>query len=293
MKKYLLFALSLISVFTVCAQEIGTVQPTIMVVPYTKEGQDIRQILEADVNKRVVLTSIKEGFDSRGFTTIDFLGKFKAMSNAAAFTERNQKDLVDEIVANSGADIFINAEIDVNGSSQGNAVKIILTAYDTSTGQSLANKVGDSGRFYTNDIAKLADVAIKKNMDTFLNTMQSKFNDIVINGRSIMVTIGVDENSQFLMSSEVGNDGDLLSEAIEAWMEENAYKNVYHTQGTTERQIIFDDVRIPLKYINERGHQRNYKIQNFSKSLRKYFQQLGMEVGQPQINGNQLYVSIK
>ena len=29
-----------------------------MVVPFTKEGEDIRQVLEADVNKRSVLTEL-------------------------------------------------------------------------------------------------------------------------------------------------------------------------------------------------------------------------------------------
>ena len=29
-----------------------------MVVPFTKEGEDIRQVLEADVNKRAVLTEL-------------------------------------------------------------------------------------------------------------------------------------------------------------------------------------------------------------------------------------------
>ena len=29
-----------------------------MVVPFTKEGDDIRQVLEADVNKRAVLTEL-------------------------------------------------------------------------------------------------------------------------------------------------------------------------------------------------------------------------------------------
>lgn len=293
MKKILFILFTLLSVFGVKSQQISTVQPTIMVVPYTREGEDIRNVIESDVNKRLVLTSIKEAFDERGFTTIDFIGKFKAMSNAAGFTDRNQKELVDEIIANAGADIYVTSEININGSQQGNSVNILLTAYDTSTGQSLANLVGDSGRFYTSDIGKLANNAIKKNMDGFLNTLQNKFNDIVANGKSIMVTIGIDEGSAYLMSNEVGDDGDLLSEAIENWMEDNAYKNVCHSTGSTERSIIFDDVRIPLKYVNERGQERNYKINNFAKSMRLFFKQLGLEVGQPQINGNQLYISIK
>ena len=42
-----------------------TVQPKIMVIPYVKR-EDLRTILENDVNKRIALTKIKEAFDSRG-----------------------------------------------------------------------------------------------------------------------------------------------------------------------------------------------------------------------------------
>ena len=59
------------------------VQPKIMVIPYTSEGEDIRTILEADENKRIILTKIKEAFDSRGYTTIDFMAKLKATETEA------------------------------------------------------------------------------------------------------------------------------------------------------------------------------------------------------------------
>lgn len=44
-----------------------------MVIPYTMQGEDIRTVLENDVNKRIALTKIKEAFDQRGYTTVDFL----------------------------------------------------------------------------------------------------------------------------------------------------------------------------------------------------------------------------
>ena len=48
--------------------EVKTIQPRIMVIPYTKEGEDIRTVLEDDINKRIALSRIKEAFDRRGFT---------------------------------------------------------------------------------------------------------------------------------------------------------------------------------------------------------------------------------
>ena len=270
------------------AQQTVTVQPKIMVVPFVKEGEDIRNVLENDVNKRIVLTKIKEAFDSRGFTTVDFLGRLKALSMVNGLAMDNQSDLKTLIIQQSGADIYVDAEIDVVLSGSGNGVKVIMTAYDTSTGNSLANKVGDSGKFYTDDIGRLASKAVEGQADAFLNVMQTKFNDIVANGRSINVTIGFAQTSQYSMSSEVGANGFALSDEIEMWMSENAYKGNYHIQGTTEKQMIFDDVRIPLK--DDNGN--NYNINKFGLKFMMFARKMGLQIGRD-ISNNTLIITIK
>ena len=270
------------------AQQTVTVQPKIMVVPFVKEGEDIRNVLENDVNKRIVLTKIKEAFDSRGFTTVDFLGRLKALSKANGLAMDNQSDLKTMIIQQSGADIYVDAEIDVVLSGSGNGVKVIMTAYDTSTGNSLANKVGDSGKFYTDDIGRLASKAVEGQADAFLNVMQTKFNDIVANGRSINVTIGFAQTSQYSMSSEVGANGFALSDEIEMWMSENAYKGNYHIQGTTEKQMILDDVRIPLK--DDNGN--NYNINKFGLKFMMFARKMGLQIGRD-ISNNTLIITIK
>ena len=270
------------------AQQTVTVQPKIMVVPFVKEGEDIRNVLENDVNKRIVLTKIKEAFDSRGFTTVDFLGRLKALSKANGLAMDNQSDLKTMIIQQSGADIYVDVEIDVVLSGSGNGVKVIMTAYDTSTGNSLANKVGDSGKFYTDDIGRLASKAVEGQADAFLNVMQTKFNDIVANGRSINVTIGFAQTSQYSMSSEVGANGFALSDEIEMWMSENAYKGNYHIQGTTEKQMIFDDVRIPLK--DDNGN--NYNINKFGLKFMMFARKMGLQIGRD-ISNNTLIITIK
>lgn len=270
------------------ADDAVTVQPKIMVVPFTKEGEDIRTVLEEDVNKRIVLTKIKEAFDSRGFTTVDFFGKMKSLSGVNGLAMDSQTDLKTMIIQQSGADIYVDAEIDVLLSGSGNSVKVIVTAYDISTGNSLSNKVGESGKFYTDDIGKLASKAIESQADDFLNVMQAKFNDIVLNGRSISVSIGFAQTSQYAMSSEVGNDGLALSDELESWMSENAYKNNYHIQGTTDKQMIFDDVRIPLK--DKDGN--NYNINKFGLELMKFTRKLGLQISRD-IKNNTLVITIK
>jgi len=269
--------------------QVTTVQPKIMVIPYTSEGEDIRTILEEDVNKRIVLTKIKEAFDARGFTTIDYTARLKALSQSNAFTADNRQDVKSQLIELSGADIYVEAEISLLLSPTGNSVKVIMTAYDASTGGSLANKVAESGKFYTDDFGKLASRAIEGTAESFLNVIQTKFNDIVENGRSVTVNFGFDEASVCSMSAEVGSQGLALSDEIELFMEENAYHNNYHIQGTTDKQMIFDDVRIPLK---DTKTGNNYSANKFALSIFKFMRSLGLQVARD-IRGTAIYITIK
>ena len=274
---------------TTVNKDVVTVQPKIMVVPYTKEGEDIRSILEEDVNRRIAITKIKEAFDSRGFTTVDFTAKLKAATDNAIFSSENKEDLKTRIIQMSGADVYVETEVNTLMSPSGNSVTIIITGYEISTGNSLANKVGESGKFYTDDIGKLASKAIENCADDFLNVMQNKFTDIVNNGKSIIVNFSFSEGSINKMSSPAGSNGLQLSDEIELWMEQKSFKNNYHIQGTTDNQMIFDDVRIPLK---DPVSGNNYNSNKFALEILKFMKELGFSITRD-IRGNTIYITIQ
>ena len=284
-----LMLIALFSSYNATAQSVVSVQPKIMVLPYIKQGQDYRRLLENDVNLRIIVTKIKEAFDNEGFTTVDFVAKLKNLSQSAAFQENNQTDLKKMIVEQSGADVYVEAEITCSKSNSGNSVKMILTAYEVSTGNSLSNKIGDSGRFYTDDVGALAAKAVSKVAKEFLATMQLKFDEIVANGRSIVVVFGVLDSSELSMDSDIGNDGNPLKDEIELWMEENAYKNQYHIQGTVPKSMIFDDVKIPLR---DPATGRNYNVNKFLMKMRKHLRELGLQF-EESINGGTIYINFK
>ncbi len=287
MKRNILFLLSLLVGSFVLAQ-VNTVQPSVMVVPFVPEGADIRKILDVSNNKRQVIAQISGAFADKGFATKDFYANFKSISNNAAFEADSQTDLKSQIIASSGADIFVEVDININCQNEGNSVRVVLKAYEASTAKVLASKIGDSGKFYTNNIGKLGSKAVEKAMEGFLVTMQQSFNDIVVNGRSIVVNVSFNETSDYDTTSEVGDSGDELRDLLEEWMEKNSYKNYYHIQGTTAKKMIFDDVRIPLK--DENGN--NYNINKFSRSLANFFKGLGMSV-ERDLNGGTLYIKVR
>lgn len=289
-QKISLVLLLIFSVTKILAQanNVQTVQPKIMVIPYVSEGEDLRNILESDVDKRIALTKIKEVFDSRGFTTVDFVAKLKSAKDNHIFTSDNQTDVKDQIVMMSGADVYVQAEITKLESGTGNSVSVVMTAYEASTGNSLSNKVGQSGKFYTDDFGKLTTKAVESVSDEFLNVMQAKFTDIVNNGKSLNIDISFAQGSKYKMSSEVAPENLPLSDQIEMWMEKNAYKNNYHIQGTTDKRMILDDVKIPLKDTNG----KNYNPNKFALEIFKFFKSLNMQTDKD-IKGNTIYITIK
>jgi hypothetical protein len=299
--KYLILAFMLLQVSSIkvafCQNaatnsggQVAIVQPKIMVIPYIKDGEDLRTILEADVTKRIAITTIKDGFDKRGFTTVDFIAKLKAAKDNNLFTSENQSDIKSQIIQFSGADVYVQAEIIVERSqTSGQSIKLILTAYEASTGNSLSNKVGESGKFYTEDFNKLASKAVENCIEDFLNVMQNKFTEIVNNGKSIIIEVSFSAESQSKMSTEIGTDNLPLSDQLEMWMEKNAYKNSYHIQGTTDLKMIFDDVKIPLK---DQTNGNNYNPNKFALELFKFIKSLGLQPAK-EIKGSTIYMTIK
>jgi hypothetical protein len=126
-------------------------------------------------------------------------------------------------------------------------------------------------------------------MEGFLTTMQQSFNDMIANGRSIVVNVTFSEMSDYDTTTELGEDGFELRDLLELWMEENAYKNYYHIQGTTDKKMVFDEVRIPLK---DPTTGRNYNINKFSMSLVSFFKKYGMQVDR-NMNGGTLYITVR
>ena len=286
MKKIYLTLLLMLGSLMLLAQVVTT-QPKIAVVPYIKEGQNYRTLYEDDANIRIVMTKIREAFDAKNFTTVDFVAKLQAQSQASeVYGEGTKRDLKSQILQLTGADMYVVAEIITNFASSGNSVRIIMTAYDIATGNSLANKVADSGELYTNDVGGLATRALARTSGEFLEVLQNKFNKMVLEGRSISVDFTLDEETELTFSTEV-ETGNTIADEIELWVAENAYQNNYHTTGTSDLYMNFDDIRIPIR--DENGN--NYKPLMFRMALTKFLKSIKLN-SKIDINGYAFHVKI-
>ena len=265
----------------------GMPQPKIMVIPFTKDGEDIRNVLDNDVNRRIAITKVKEGFDSKGYTTVDFVGKLKAAGDNHLFVSDNQSDIKSRLIEMSGCDIYVVVEMDAEQDNTGSSVNVILSAYEVSTGNSLANKVGSSGKFYTGDFGKLTSKAVTNCIDEFVLVMNQKFAEIAKNGHSVLVDFSFADGAAISMKSEIAPSKLALSDVLEDWVSKNSVNGNYHIQGTTNLKMIFDDVRIPLA-----GNNGNrYTTNQYALDIYKFLVSIGLSASKD-IKANSIFITL-
>lgn len=268
--------------------EVERAAAKIMVVPYNKTDEDIRTVLEENPYIRSAVAKVKESFDQRGWSTIDFVANLKAAESNSAFTMDRQSNFKSDLITGSGADIYVQVDTHVSTDESGTSINLILTAFESHTGASFSNKTGNSGRFRTNDYEKLIDRAFEQISEEFLNTLMVKTDEIREIGRAIIVHFNLDQDAEIDFDSEVGN-GEFLNEAIEDWISLNAYQGRANLAGIVENKMLFDEVRIPL-FDQESG--RPYNPNRFANEIIRFLK--GMNVTATRnVKGQNLFIIIK
>lgn len=272
-------------------QDLLLVQPTIMVIPFVKEGKDLRSVFESDSSQhvRVAMTKVKNAFDTAQIKTIDLKSMIKRIDSDRILTHNSRTDLKRGVIQYSGIDIFVEVESQVVETSRGNSVTVILNAYDAFSSQALANGFGHSPKFYTQNFEKLSEKALDTFLEKFIGSTKTALEDLEKNGRSITLNIGIEKGIQMDMDSEIGDSGNLLADEIENWLEKNAYHSQFNIQGITASKMIVNEIKIPkIDPVN----QRNYRPSKFAKALLEHLKSLGIECSRD-VQGTNIFITIQ
>ena len=136
------------------------------------------------------------------------------------------------------------------------------------TNKVIAGVQGTGNPSLTAETAVLLEEAVVSNMDNFTSRLQDYFDDLFANGREVVVTVRVFDNSAGIdLDSEY--DGYLLSEIIDEWMADNTVNSRFGKSDATENYINYHQVRIPL--YNEKG--RSMDTEMFVRNLARYLRQ--------------------
>lgn len=137
--------------------------PTVTVVPYTREDEDIRAILDHNQMLSYAVSKMTSEFSSRGYKTKDFLAQLKRAKRNDVLTAGTQSDAVTKMIQNMGADIIVTAKVmTTTDTRRQSEVSLELTATEFQTAGNLASATFQSGKYVTTDTIKLTDYALKR-----------------------------------------------------------------------------------------------------------------------------------
>lgn len=253
----------------VTSKDVTTVQPTILVIPFTNTGENALTLYESKFEYRAIISAITNAINGRGFTPLDLQEVIAKKNEDETVDVLNSTEIdpLDKLYRNTSADIVIKAEIHIIPENGANIVEITMKAIDKATGVSLySSPVLSSPAFKTNDFAYIVQRLLNQDdaIGAFLSGLSIKFQKIAIEGRGIQIRIIPNENTTFNLDDETVN-GDYLSDLIIAWVKANSFKNYYKIKINTNKELYFDEVRIPIKDSNG----DNYSIDAFSIQVRK------------------------
>lgn len=262
--------------------------PTIMVIPFAKEGVDWRDRLERDKVMRTAITAVREGFDQAGYSTVDLRARLRQLANDQAIEWGNQTSVKQQVIEVSGADIYVEVEPIITESYNGATGGVILTAYDAVSGISLANHTGHSPSFYTKQFERLVLKATELALPEFIPQMTEGFQDMMMAGRILSLNISLDAGASYDLDSPVTGGDLLLAEVIANWLGENTLRGQYHLQGMTATKMLVDQLRIPFFHPT---NGQPYRAYLFAVKLRNFLRSIGYDC-ERDVQGNKIFITL-
>ena len=227
--------------------EQGMVLPTIIVVPYRRDGETFDAILASDFDRRMAVGKLQEAFESRNVTTVDMHAKLAATKRNAQFGMNDADSNDKQLLMNSGADVYVEVDLNKDVNAEGARVSLLMKAYETASGSVLASKDAITRRVRNASTDVLCSYAVSDNVDQFLDVICKNLSKQTVGGKRVVLQFAIDGASSASMSDRCGPQNYPLSNLIHQWVRKNSYNGKYHLQGIVDTSVLFDYVMIPPK----------------------------------------------
>lgn len=201
-----------------------------------------------------VISKVNIMMADRGFPLKDLSQTLKSLNNMNAenslLTSKTSgaamaESPIDRIRRTAKSDIILELDWTVNAAGPKKSITYNLRGLDAYTGKQVAGAQGTGQPSFSADLPVLLEEAVLVNMDNFVAQLQSHFDDLLENGREIIVDVQVFDNGSDV-DLETEFDGYELTEIIDNWMAENTVNHRFSKSDATETFILFEQVRIPL-----------------------------------------------
>lgn len=221
-----------------------------------------------------VTTKIGELMAERGFPLKDMSAAIRDVNRSSVEDEMTVSSTsgavlaetpLERLMSRAKADIIVELTWKITTVGPKRSVTYSLRGLDAYTNKQVAAAQGTGPQSFSAEIPVLLEEAVLANMDNFMAQLQAHFDDLVENGREVVVNVRVFDNGSGLsLEDEFG--GEELADVIDAWMADNTVSHRYNLTDAGETHMAFEQVRIPLY----RQNGMPMDTRHFANSLRKY-----------------------
>jgi len=266
-------------------------KPTIMVLPsdnwceqrffmteFDNQGTkqkvpNYKQAFQEDTEIGQVISKIGSLMIDRGFPLKDAEQELKAIEARAAEDNMTTSTSTGSSIAESPVDVLKNkAKADiiiqiwwkVTKTDAGKVLSFTVEAFDAYTNKRIAAATGNSEPNNTAIVPVLLEQALLSKIDPFVNQLQQHFDDMLVNGREIRLTVKRWNTWQYTLEDEIV--GEEITDHINNWMQTNTVNKRFNMSDASENIIRFEQVRIPIYDAN--GNPIDARA--FAKGLQKH-----------------------
>ena len=274
MKKNIFISMVLLTIFTMSVMGQAK-KPTLMVVPsdawckehgyeqsFDNQGiadkiPDYKTAVSTNKELNAVISKINTLMADRGFPLKDLQQNLKSISNLSAedqlITSKSSGSTIaesplDRLRRTAKADILLEIDWTVNTVGPKSSVTYNLRALDAYSNKQVAGAEGTGKSSFSAELPILLEEAVQDHMDAFVERLQTHFDDLLTNGREVVLDMRVFDGSAVDFETEY--DGYELSEVIDNWLAENCVNHRFNKSDATESMILYEQVRIPLYKTN-------------------------------------------
>ncbi len=215
---------------------------------------DYKRAMQTNRDLMAVIGKINTLMAERGFPLQDMSQTLRSIErtnqeNSVLRTKTSGASLaespVDRLRRTARADIILEVDWGINKNGPKRSITYNLRGLDAYSNKQVAGAEGTGAPSFSAEIPVLIEEAVQNHMDPFAEQLRQHFDDLLENGREVVIELQIPDNGQDLdFESEYG--GKELAEIIDEWMHENTVQHRYSKADGTENYLLFDQVRIPV-----------------------------------------------
>ncbi|MBR6087394.1 MAG: hypothetical protein IKP84_05875 [Prevotella sp.] len=246
-------------------------KPTLMVVPsdawckehgfeqtFDNQGTpeqipDYKAAVSTDKQLNAVISKINILMADRGFPLKDLQQNVKSINNLSAedrlITSKRSGSAItesplDRLRRTAKADIILEIDWTVNTLGPKSSITYNLRALDAYSNKQVAGAEGTGTGSFSAELPVLLEEAVQDHMDAFAARLQEHFDDLLENGREVVLDMRIFDSSTVDFEKEY--NGYELNEVIDNWLADNCVNHRFSKSDATETMILYEQVRIPL-----------------------------------------------